>query len=239
MSPERELPKTTQERENPGPRLFVIVKPDGSRYLSELEQTLNERGLFVSNVYFVQDWETTARTIYERQLQTSSRSFCVGFESHIWLCRYLFGNQALLLLFDTEAAGLSLDSQAQALYEARNCFRSKFSASDDTFVIAVNLDKFPGEAFRGSGKKKGHLGISQPNSFTPLIERESRGRWYGNYFKYIHAPENFDELCFQFKALTELGILKEENRIEKEEWEKLKFMHCLTPPSRYRKSDIT
>lgn len=220
-------------------RLFMIVKPDGGRYLTELEQILNEKQIFITDVYAIQNWERIARSIYRKQLQNSSRCFCVGFETHIWLCQYLFGNQALLLLLDTKIADLDFDSQVQIVYQARNNFRNKFSASNDIFTVAVNLDKLQGSSFRGSGKKRGYLGVSRPNSFDPFIEGGSEGRWYRNYFKYIHVPESSEELSHQLQSLVELNVLKEENKIEREEWEVLKYMHCLVPPNEYKKPNIS
>jgi len=182
----------------------------------------------------VTDWEKIARLIYQKQLQDAPRSFLVGFESHVWLCQYLFGNQALLLLLNAQAISPNWNLQVKAVYETRNGFRDRFpAASNGTIAIAVNLDKFEGDSFRGSGKKKGNLGISQPGSFDPLFDGISRGRWYGNYFKYVHAPENPEELSLQFQALAGLGIMTEENKVAKEEWGILKQIHCLVPPSKY------
>lgn len=226
--------KISERKEYPDLRLFVVVKPDGSRYLKELEETLIEKHISITGVYCINDWEKVARSIYKRQLETSSRSFCVGFESHIWLCQYLFGNQGLLLLLDPGGENLGLESKAQALHEARESFRSKFFASNDVFTIAVNLDKFDSEAFKGSDKIRGTLGTFHSGSIDPLVGSDSDGVWYCNYFKYIHAPENIDELNFQFKELVSLGILKEENRVDKEEWDMLKYQRCVIPPSKYK-----
>jgi len=223
-----------KEKENQNINPFVIVKPDGGRYLKELEETLTEKQISIMDIYHIEDWETVARSLYREQLETSSRSFCVGFETHVWLCQYLFGNQGLLLLLDTESNEFNLDSKVQTVYEAREYFRKNFFASNGTFTIAVNLDKFEDKTFKGSGKKRGTLGIFESNSFDPLIEEGgSEGTWYRNYFKYIHAPGNTEELSFQFRTLVDLGIIREENRIMKEEWDLLKFLRCLTPPSKF------
>lgn len=240
MSTEYEYKNTPKERETTGERLFMLVKPDGGRYLTEIEQTLNERNIFITDVYAVSDWERIARAMYQRQLEESSRPFRVGFDSHVWLCRYLFGNQALFLLLNAQTTNTDWNLQVKAVYEARNGFRDKFSASSNgTIAIAINLNKLEGDPFRGSGKKKGHLGISQPNSFDPLFDGISKGRWDGNYFKYVHAPENPGELSYQYQALSSLNVMSEENRVDKEEWEILKQMHCLIPPSKcVRKSNL-
>jgi len=230
-----EGPRTSERGECPDLSLFVVVKPDGGRYLRELEETLRERQISIISVYCINDWEKVARSIYKKQLETSSRSFCVGFESHIWLCQYLFGNQGLLLLLDPISENFGLESKVQVLHEARENFRSKFFASNDVFTIAVNLDKFDSETFRGSDKVRGTLGTFYSGFIDPLVGSNSDGMWYRNYFKYIHAPENVNELDFQFKELITLGILKEENKVDREEWEMLKYLRCVIPPSKYIK----
>jgi len=220
---ERDMGK---ERIGQDPNLFVIVKPDGGRYLRELDDTLGENKLVINNVYFVEDWEKVARSIYQKQLDRSSRSFYVGFESHIWLCQYLFGNNGLLLMLDSNSQPADLKNKTQIVHEARESFRNKFPASYGTFTIAVNLEKLEGDRFVGSGKKKGVLGIIQSASTEPLISEGSEGVWYRNYFKYIHAPENVEELEFQYTQLIALDIMSEHNKISKDEWELLKFLRC-------------
>jgi len=225
------------ERIGQNPDLFVVVKPDGGRYLKELDSTLSENKIIIKEVYFIEDWEKVARSIYQKQLDSASRSFYVGFESHIWLCQYLFGNNGLLLILDTSDRQAGLKAKTQTVYDARESFRKKFPASNGTFTIAVNLEKLDSDRFSGSGKKKGILGVVQPESTEPLIEDGSEGVWYRNYFKYIHAPENAEELKFQYSKLIDLDIMTEQNRISKDELELLKFLRCLTPPSRYKISE--
>ena len=222
------------ERIGQNPNLFMVVKPDGGRYLREIDDTLRENKLVINGVYFVEDWEKVARSIYQKQLDSASRSFYVGFESHVWLCQYLFGNNGLLLTLDTGEQNLDIISKTQIVHDARESFRKKFPASNGTFTIAVNLEKLDGDRFIGSGKKKGILGIIQPESTEPLIDGESEGVWFRNYFKYIHAPENVEELQFQYNKLIDLDIMSDANKISKEEWELLKFLRCVVPPSRYK-----
>lgn len=216
---------------NPGP--FIVVKPDGGRYLKELDDTLKENGITINEVYFIENWEEVARSIYQKQLDGTSRSFYVGFESHVWLCQYLFGNNGLLLTLGINDQNSGFEAKTQTVHETRESFRKKFPASNGIFTIAVNLEKFDGDRFTGSGKKKGVLGV-QSDTLEPLIEGESEGVWYRNYFKYIHAPENTEELIFQHNKLVELNIMSEQNKISKDEWELLKYLRCVVPPSKYK-----
>jgi hypothetical protein len=218
---------------NPNP--FVIVKPDGGRYLKELDDTFKENEITIKDVYFIENWENVARSIYQKQLDNTSRSFYVGFESHVWLCQYLFGNNGLLLTLDINDQNVGFEAKTQTVHETRESFRRKFPASNGMFTIAVNLEKFDDDKFVGSGKKKGVLGVMQSESLEPLIEGDSEGVWYRNYFKYIHAPENTEELIFQHGKLIDLNIMSEQNRISQDEWELLKFLRCVVPPSKYKK----
>lgn len=215
------------------PNLFMVVKPDGGRYLKELDDTLKESDLSIKEVFFIENWEEVARSIYQKQLETTTRSFYVGFETHIWLCQYLFGNNGLLLILDMVNKASPIDDQTQTVHETREAFRKKFPASNGMFTIAVNLEKFEGDRFSGSGKKKGVLGV-QSDVLEPLIDGESEGTWYRNYFKYIHAPENTEELIFQYQKLVDLNIVSEQNKISRDEWEMLKFLRCVVPPSKYK-----
>lgn len=223
-----------KERIEINPNQFIIVKPDGGRYLKELDNTLKENQVTINGVYFIEDWENVARSIYQKQLDKTSRSFYVGFESHIWLCQYLFGNNGLLLTLDINNQNIGFEDKTQIVHETRESFRKKFPASNGMFTIAVNLEKFDEDRFSGSGKKKGVLGVMQSEYLEPLIESGSEGVWYRNYFKYIHAPENNEELIFQYNKLVSLNIMSEQNKISKDEWELLKFLRCVVPPSKYQ-----
>lgn len=226
------------ERAPSNPSSFIIVKPEGGRYLNELDETLHENGLIISDVYFLDNWEEVARSIYEKQLSNSSESFYAGFESHVWLCQYLFGNHGLLLILDNDNNNLNWEEKAQVVHEARESFREKFPASNGIFTIAVNLDKIDRETQGNLEEyKRGVLGIMQSDSHEPLIENESEGVWCRNYFKYIHTPENTEELIFQYEKLLDLKVMSEINKIGKNEWELLKFLRCLIPPSKYEASD--
>lgn len=225
------------ERTPSKPSSFIIVKPEGGRYLNELNETLNENGITINEVYFLDNWEEIARSIYEKQLKDSSESFYAGFESHVWLCQYLFGNHGLLLILDNDNMNLNIEEKTQIVHKARESFREKFPASNGMFTIAVNLDKIDRETQSGFGYKRGVLGIMQSDSHEPLIENESEGVWCRNYFKYIHAPENTEELIFQYEKLLDLKVMSEINKIGKNEWELLKFLRCLIPPSKYEVSD--
>lgn len=217
---------------------FIMVKPDGARYLLELEQVLLEHKISIRCVYYVSDWERAARSLYEPELQSCGREFCASFESHVWLTRYLFGNQSLVLTLDIRNDNQDIRELARIVHEIKDYFRSRVPESrDGTFLIALNLDRLSGDFYQGIGTK-GVLGIlSSEGFFTPLSEDGSIGSWEYHYFKYIHAPDGAEELMRQWRVLVQLGIVFDENRISKQEWELLKTLRCLVPPNRHTSSE--
>lgn len=215
---------------------YMIVKPEGARFLNELEQTLNDNGLQIITVFSAPNWGNLARKLYEPQLLSSDLAFNVGFETHLWLVQYLFGNQALILILDIKDIKGSIDTQVQFVKDVRNYFRTKLAeTNDNTFIIAVNLDRLPGEAYIGTGVT-GQLGVLNSNSpFSPLAETNFEGRWDNHFFKYIHAPDDVNALIYEWAVLKELEVLSTKNKISRKEWEILKFIRSLVPPSKYPK----
>lgn len=222
------------EREISKPDIFIVVKPDGGRYLREIEETLSENQIHIKSIYYIEDWEGASRSMYQKQLEAASSSFNIVFNNHIWLNQYLFGNQGLLLMLDSDIERFDLDKRTKAVHETRESFRRKFSASNDIFAVAVNLEKLKGSTFVDSQKKHGVLGVMQPDSLDPLMGNASEGTWYRAYFSYFHAPESKEELVFQYQKLINLRVITKENEVAKNEWELLKQIRCINPPSRFK-----
>jgi len=216
------------------PKPFLMVKPDGIRYLTELERALLERGLVIKEIYHVHDWATAARAIYEPQLLSCGREFYVDFEVHVWLNCFLFGNRALVFVLEATNEEKDLDLLAHIVREARDYFRDLIPESrNGTFVIAVNLDKLAESAYQGAGKE-GVLGILTPSGFSPLNGFASvAGRWSVYYFKYVHAPDNSKELAREWNILLRLGIISGKNNISPQDFQSLKLAYCSIPPTKF------
>lgn len=216
-------------------RPYTIVKPDGIRYLQELEQTLQENRINITSIFSIRDWEAIARVIYEPQLRSSDRAFNVGFETHLWLTQHLFGNRGLLLILEVQENTKTIAEQALFVHKVRNLFRDKLSESiKGTFVIAVNLDRLHGEVYTGAGRP-GQLGVlDQDSFFMPLIDVHSNGRWDDHYFKYIHTPDGLAELEYEWGVLIKQGIITKESKISRREWGLLKILRSSIPPGEYR-----
>lgn len=216
-------------------RPYTIVKPDGIRYLQELEQTLQENRINITSIFSIKDWGVTARAIYEPQLRSSDRAFNVGFETHLWLTQHLFGNRGLLLILEVQKDIKTLAEQVSFVYRVRNLFRDKLSESiKGTFVIAVNLDRLHGEVYTGAGKP-GQLGVlNQGSFFVPLVEVNSNGRWDDHYFKYIHTPDSLVELEYEWGALVKQEVITREGKIPRREWGLLKILRSSMPPGEYK-----
>jgi hypothetical protein len=75
---------------------FVIVKPEGARYLKEIEQTINENGFLWENLFLVNDWESVAKELYGNEF-FKKNGFKTEIEATLWVTKFLFGNNALLI----------------------------------------------------------------------------------------------------------------------------------------------
>lgn len=216
-------------------RPYTIVKPDGIRYLQELEQTLQGNQINITGIFSIRDWEAIARIIYEPQLRSSDRAFNVGFETHLWLTQHLFGNRGLLLILEVQKDIKTLAEQVSFVHRVRNLFRDKLSESiKGTFVIAVNLDRLHSDVYTGAGKSGQLVVLGQDSSFTPFVEANPNGRWDDHYFKYIHTPDSSTKLEYEWGALVKQGIITRESKISRMEWKLLKILRSSIPPSEYR-----
>lgn len=200
------------------PKPFAIVKPHGNRYLEELEDLFQQNHLFIKKVYFISDWETTARSIYAHQLDSDNQYSKARFESDIWINRQIFGNHALVLIFQSLNEE-SIEKQIEVLHSTKDQFRNKIKEMEDNkFTINVKIGRFLSETLVESSK------ISFGNKENVF------------YLKYIHSPGDFEELLREWSILANLGIFAQENEITPKEWGLLKFLRCVTPPSRYNEN---
>jgi len=215
--------------------LYFMAKPECSKYLVELEETLNENNFPIKQIYKVRNWEALSREMYNPQLLSSSEDFVLGFEGHVWLIKHLFGNRGLILILEDEIqkGDLSLKDKLQRLYDTKQKFRTKISESlNGTLVFNVNLDRLNGSQFNKGGNI-GHLGTFNNGAFTSFSDQHF-GRWDYLYLKYVHSPDvDIGTLEYEWSTLLRNNILAPENRIERREWELMKKLKTHVPPNEY------
>ena len=163
-------------------KLYVMPKPECAPYLSELEDGIVTGGFNIEEFYIVKDWEGLSRVVYRDQLKSPDPNFIAGFENHVKLSRYLYGNRSCILIVDQTKIH-SLQDKCIELHKIKDKFRQKLSKSlDGTFFLAADTNRLSEGRFLGGNE--GIIGVYN-KGFTP-IRNDFKGLWDYFYFKYIH-----------------------------------------------------
>ena len=205
-------------------QLYIMAKPECNRFLDGLEAVLDSFGLWRDKVYRVNDWEQAARAIYEPQLEVSHNCSREGFESHIWVNKHLFGNNALVMTLENSVEE-SLEQGLKRVHTAKEYFRRMMKGCyDNTFFVCINTEQI--DSLKGIGES-GSLGCMNER-FVPFCDC---GTWDYVFFKYVHSPDP-QVLCleYEWKTMCELGIFRPENVISMDSYELMKRLKTLIPP---------
>jgi hypothetical protein len=209
---------------------FIMPKPESAKFLAELEECINDSGYKIDGIWRVKDWQSTARALYADQLvESRDSSFVTGFESHVWMLNYLFGNRSLILTLDAQETSANAHlSMLEDVFAIKQKFRRNMKGCyDGTLLTLLDLSKIPELKYNG---QSGLLGTSKGGVFKPLNNGSYDGSWDYVYFKYVHCPEperNMKEL----DILKNLGIFNQENIITPSDWEIMKYQKTMIPPS--------
>ena len=79
---------------------FIIVKPEGMKYLKRIVDFYYTNKVKIYKAYFVSNWELLSRNIYLSQLEKANDNLRTRFENHIYLNKVLFGNKSYIFLLD-------------------------------------------------------------------------------------------------------------------------------------------
>jgi len=212
--------------------LYVMPKPECGKFLTQLEECLNNNNFFIKKIYAVKDWETVARSIYLPKLGGENKNFVLGFESHAWVLKNLFGNRALVLKVDKDENS-SLDNKLRELYNAKESFRDKMIGGEGrTYVVCINTDRI--QELRAKGKK-GILGVDYHGKFK-TFNKNYNGSWDYVYFKYVHCPDpSLKLLKREWAILNDTGIISPLNLVNFKDWNLMKKTGSMIPFSEVSK----
>lgn len=212
--------------------VYLMPKPECAPHLTYLDNLIHQSPLKITGVYEVKDWENTARRIYAPQLEVGSATFNQGFEEHVWLLKYMFGNRTVVLILNSEQE--DLQTKLLEATKLKTTFReSRLGAEDYSFITMLNLDKIPDLNPDGL---KGELGVKANKHFSIFGTNQFRGTWDYVFFKYVHSPDpELEHLYRELQVLTELGILDQENQLPLKEWDCMKKLKTLMPISELKK----
>lgn len=102
---------------------------------------------------------------------------------------------------------------------------------DGTFLVSLDLSKVPELGIQG---QEGILGTGNNGSYQPF-DQKYEGSWDYVFFKYVHSPD--PELRFlvrEWNLLRTMGVISPQNLISFDDWEAMKFLKTMTPPSELR-----
>ncbi|HIP71962.1 MAG TPA: hypothetical protein EYH05_11285, partial [Anaerolineae bacterium] len=121
--------------------IFLIVKPECSLYVNLLESAIVEHDLKISEIYSISNWLPIARKIYEHRIASEPPSFHTGFEGHLWLSSFFFGDEALAMTltskYDDNTDLLSIAKRANVV---KANFRDKLPHTrDGRIIMFMNL----------------------------------------------------------------------------------------------------
>lgn len=197
-----------------------MVKPDGLRYLLEIEQMIIASGFKICGRYSVYNWEVVAKQIYEKSISEHDELFEKEFYGHIWLNKYLFGNYAIVLLLkfqDFEDRRL-----LERIMEMKLRIRRRFNASKNgTFIVALDMNRIN---LSSNLIPSSNLVLQTENGIMTFDNNISQcGKFSSFYFQYVHCPDpSVIDAQNELNILKRLGVISVHNLICNEEWKKLK-----------------
>lgn len=220
------------------PKAFVIVQPDGIRFLKTLEDVIIQKELSIEMVYFIHDWGLVAKNIY-RPDWIRRRTKPTELESKLWLTRYFFGNNGLAVVI--KGPDIKGNDNCIIKYgdEIKKGFR-KLSCDNinSSVIIAINLEslKFLQTPEHSRGGKSEFC--SPRYKFLNQIVTEP-GYWNRCRFTHIHAPDPFIEnVKREWDILIELGVISDKNLISNHQWEFMKTYRCPILPSQLKQENF-
>ena len=191
---------------------FFLLKPYFSQHADVFTQIIDNHGIKIDGIYKVDDWGNLARKLYEITAKNAGPSWQVGLEEHIHIVNWFFGNRALLVTVNETLSTKTVKKNLDIKKEVRDKMLAGPRTND--MILMVNLDKSDVDNSCNAGVR-GKLGIMNENIFVPITDH---GCWDNYYFKYLHTPDDLENLKKEYKDITDTGILKESNRISLDDY---------------------
>lgn len=203
---------------------YLMIKPDGQRYLQEIEEMILNSGFSIKAIYHVCDWENISFKIYQHCLSKHDELFKLDFLAHVWINKYLFGNKAaIMVLSKKNVIGTQLLEEIMRL---KRDIRTRFNATKNgTFMIIADMEKIGFNTI----SNKGYLCIKSKMDYVLVDEYLPQiGTFRAFFLQYIHCPDaNTDEAQSELTILKKENIISLENIITQKEWYNMKKYRSL------------
>lgn len=203
-----------------------MVKPSGSIYLQEIENTIKKNSFEISERYYIDDWKTVAEKIYYKNFTDKTVDKTESYEDflvHAWVNNTLYGNSGILLLLN-DLTTSTISQSVRRVFDTKLQIRNLHKETrDGTCLMIVNLKKLniPLPAHKKNGKI---VLLDEKQQIKPFDSLTNDvGRWKGYFLHFVHCPDpTEDDFNIEMNILSKSGVLKKENLIPPENWEILK-----------------
>jgi hypothetical protein len=201
---------------------FIIIKPEGARFLKEIEDEIILCGYSIKKMYHVKDWESIGTKLYSFDWEYMNK-LQLEFKASIWICKYLLNNEGILVLIKNDN---NMNSE-EIGYKVKRSFRNKYTQyGNETMFCAVNSGKI-------GIKYIVEQNISSSNKFKNIEKKMIKnGSWRRIKFSHIHSPDStVESLKREWNHILTEEIISSKNLISKENWSLMKKAKCIILPS--------
>lgn len=184
---------------------YIMIKPEGQRYLEEIENIIFDFGFAIEGIYYVEDWEFICTQIYSKCLNEHDELFMKDFLGHVWLNKYLFGNQSLVIMLSKR--NFANEELLAEIMRMKKYIRKKYNATKNgTFMLLMDLSK---AGITSSDVNNGQVTLLQGTKQECLDEMISQVGFFRTFFlQYVHCPD-----VVLHEAEEEIEMLKRNNVI--------------------------
>lgn len=202
---------------------YIMIKPDGLRYLNQIERMVLQGGFEINGRYSVTNWEKVAHKVYEKCIRERDELFEKEFLCHIWLNKYLFGNYAIVLILKKDKCYDKI--LLEEIMKVKSRIRTNFNASKNgTFIIALDMKKIdiPSESI-----ERGYLSIATEDEIKVFDSTISQKGMFNSFFlQYVHCPDaNIEDAKNELGILCDMNVISFENKINDDEWNMMKKLN--------------
>ncbi len=217
---------------------FVIAKPYSGQYLELLLETISKNGLQPHSIYGTDRWGDVARQIYQKNVDRIGRKFKVGLEGHIRLVNFLFGNRAVVLFLEGSGnTNMDLQEALSLTQEVKRNLRTQAPGGErlEDIIVFMNLKQVDIGCDPEGICPTGIIGIKNDSGEFKAISKTS-GTWDFYYFKYVHVPDNIEDLHEELTTLDKMGVLDPKNEIAVQDFLVMAKLQTLVPLDLIRKA---
>lgn len=204
---------------------FIMIRPDGSQIIDGIDSLIKNDGFEIQYVFHIPVWDDVYLSLHQRELSDADNLVSDNVRLNVWICKKIFGNNALLLLLSHPKSS-SLEDLVNRTFDLKFKIRDTFqNTRDGKFVISINASLIDIEL--SHLKRNGNLlvvGDDQEWIFSEKMIK--KGNYVPAYFNYVHTPEKgLQEITEEYGILYKKKVLSLDNKLTNSEYENCKIMH--------------